>query len=183
MDPTLQEAMRTNLSSALHAALLQLPEKFTELELFLTVAAVSYTGDFRMVVGEDKNKVSNIVKPQISRFQQLYSRRLDACTEFLQVQDGKCIQDTSPQIRMHHLERLPQCVRQKLLNKSNGGQNVYQSISTAPDCGNIVRKAVGDLVAGTDKSQAAKGILTAGPYKATIYAAAKLSKMMKSLLK
>ena len=60
--PSLQGALNTNLSAALTAALLLLPEHFTEEQLYLNIAAISYTGDFRMVVGEDKNKVANIVR-------------------------------------------------------------------------------------------------------------------------
>ena len=36
-----------NLASALTTALLLLPVTFTEEELFLTIAGLSYTGDFR----------------------------------------------------------------------------------------------------------------------------------------
>ena len=61
-DPSLQAALNANLCAAVTASLLLLPQRFTEEELFLNLAAISYTGDFRMVVGEDKNKVANIVR-------------------------------------------------------------------------------------------------------------------------
>lgn len=60
--PGLHSALRSNLSAALTTALLLLPQHFSEEQLYLNLAAISYTGDFRMVVGEDKNKVANIVR-------------------------------------------------------------------------------------------------------------------------
>ena len=63
-------ALRMNLTSAMHTALLLLPDRFTEDQLFMTLTALSYTGDFRMTVGEDRNKVAKIVhgsKPNFAK--------------------------------------------------------------------------------------------------------------------
>jgi Phosphatidate cytidylyltransferase, mitochondrial len=42
-------SLRMNLTSALHTSLLLLPDKFNEAQLFMTIASLSYTGDFRFV--------------------------------------------------------------------------------------------------------------------------------------
>ena len=63
-------AMQVNLTSALRVALLFLPETFSERDLYLSMAELSYIGDFRMRVpgGENANKIRNIVDNQASWF-------------------------------------------------------------------------------------------------------------------
>lgn len=65
-------ASRENLRHALRTALLLLPASFTAEQLFVTIAALSYTGDFRMVFGEHPDKVRNIVTKSMPLFYALY---------------------------------------------------------------------------------------------------------------
>lgn len=69
----LEEPQRANLQGALRAALLLLPESFSDLQLFAAVASLSYRGDFRMTFGaEHPRKVTNIVEGNLPRFHDLY---------------------------------------------------------------------------------------------------------------
>ncbi|XP_024915800.1 phosphatidate cytidylyltransferase, mitochondrial-like [Cynoglossus semilaevis] len=76
---SLRAALVSNLKSAVTASFLMLPESFTEEELFLQIAGLSYAGDFRMVFGEDRSKVSNIVRDNMQHFKTLYSNILHDC--------------------------------------------------------------------------------------------------------
>ncbi|XP_073155432.1 uncharacterized protein [Henckelia pumila] len=50
------ELNSVNLKAATSAALLLLPSKFSEEELYAKICGLSYTGDIRMLFAEDKNK-------------------------------------------------------------------------------------------------------------------------------
>ncbi|SMY19177.1 unnamed protein product [Zymoseptoria tritici ST99CH_1A5] len=74
-DPRIRLANQVNLISALRTALLMLPEKFTERQLYERIAGLSYMGDPRMssmMASESPTKVSNIVGAQLPGFRQLY---------------------------------------------------------------------------------------------------------------
>lgn len=74
-DPRVRLANQINLMSAVRTALLMLPEKFSEKQLYEQIAAISYMGDPRMnplVGGENPKKVANIVGAQLPNFRQLY---------------------------------------------------------------------------------------------------------------
>ncbi|KAF2480032.1 mitochondrial matrix Mmp37-domain-containing protein [Neohortaea acidophila] len=77
-DPRIRLANQINLLSALRTALLMLPEKFTERQLYEKIAGLSYMGDPRMVyvpglgASENMSKVHNIVGAQLPGFRQLY---------------------------------------------------------------------------------------------------------------
>ena len=79
-DPRIRLANQVNLLSALRTALLMLPEKFTERQLYERIAGLSYMGDPRMnalIASENPNKVSNIVGAQLPGFRQLYVPLID----------------------------------------------------------------------------------------------------------
>ena len=138
-----------------------------------------------MVVGEDRNKVANIVRPQVDRLRNLYRSRLQEVAPVLHMGDGVCEQDLSSEGRMTHLTKMASGVRDRVLAMHTTTQNnrqveeVLEEMAHS-DCSQVVAKAVGQVVAGVDKSQAAKGILTAGGKKAVIYSWAKVGKMVKS---
>ncbi|KAF2773258.1 mitochondrial matrix Mmp37 [Teratosphaeria nubilosa] len=74
-DPRIRLANQVNLISALRTALLMLPEKFSEKQLYERIAGLSYMGDPRMnsyLSAENPNKISNIVGAQLPGFRQLY---------------------------------------------------------------------------------------------------------------
>ena len=168
VDPILKKALSVNLRSALNVALLLLPEKFAEEELYHTIASLSYRGDFRMTVGEDKNKVGNIVRPQLERFRELYSNSLQEAAPLVHrsLNNNNWEQDMSLQGRKMLLSKLPIGLSSKLGQKHTSFE---------------VDKAVAAIVRTGDKTQALKGILTAGPLKALLYSSTKLKKMVKSM--
>uniref|UniRef100_A0A8C9Y9F3 Phosphatidate cytidylyltransferase, mitochondrial n=1 Tax=Sander lucioperca TaxID=283035 RepID=A0A8C9Y9F3_SANLU len=111
----LRAALVANLKSAVIASFLMLPESFTEEDLFLQIAGLSYAGDFRMVIGEDKSKVANIVKDNIQHFRILYSNILRDCPQVVyKPQQGKLEVDKSPEGQFIQLMALPRTLQQRI---------------------------------------------------------------------
>lgn len=57
VNPDLWEAIYYNYAQAVSTSLLLLPETFKEVDLYMTIASLSYTGDPRMFIGENPKKV------------------------------------------------------------------------------------------------------------------------------
>jgi translocator assembly and maintenance protein 41 len=181
-------ALISNLQSALHMALLQLPDSFSEEELFTTITGLSYAGDFRMTVGEDKNKVRNIVKPNMAHFRELYSPVLQQLSEHLQWNEGRALfkQSLSAETRCFHLNLLPKYIVYGLVNQCNAdgrhrdAEDVLRGLASDSDCEDELRNALEGIVKQSSWSQSIKGIFTAGLFKSIRYSANKLKKMLKS---
>ena len=128
-DPRVRLANQVNLLSAVRTALLLLPEKFTEQELYSTIAGISYMGDVRMALPtENPNKVSNIVSHQLPNFRRLYAPLIDTLPNVM-FTDPQCkdpqwaddpsanaslAQDLDPVRRGNMVRRLPKAFREKL---------------------------------------------------------------------
>ena len=64
--------VENNRKNALNAALLTLPEEFTERELYVKICGLSYIGDARTGIAESKNKIGDIVDGSYELFQEIY---------------------------------------------------------------------------------------------------------------
>ncbi|AOW02744.1 mitochondrial matrix Mmp37-domain-containing protein [Yarrowia lipolytica] len=95
-DPQMRFVNQANLISALRTALLLLPRHFSELDLYKTIAGISYMGDPRMTFGENPHKIRNIVENQFANFRRLYSPIMDTLPNLsLQSVVGKKLDDNS----------------------------------------------------------------------------------------
>lgn len=108
-DARVRLTQQVNLISAVRAALLTLPDTFSETELFARIAGFSYAGDVRMLLpAENRAKVDNIVRAQSPQFRELYHRLAVALPGVHWSPASSTIhQDVSPHARAAHLRKLP----------------------------------------------------------------------------
>lgn len=187
-NPDLIVALDNNLHSAVHAALLQLPDTFTEEELYMSIANLSYSGDFRMSIGEDRNKVSNIVVPNIPKFRSMYCKILESEEHVFYNQVRQTYEQYPNHIsQYHHLNLLPKTVHVNLVSLCNHNraipdtEDVLRNLANDPHCGTYVAKCISDIVKRSSYSQSIKTILTAGFLKSVKYSSKKLLKMVRSV--
>lgn len=187
----LRYAMKFNKESAIRAALLQLPETFDTSLLYKTITGLSYHGDIRMIFGEDKNKINNIVSKQMDRFDQLYLPIIKLNQSFKDTvhwNEGKQIftQDLSPKVVLNYLTLLPRDVRRNVC-ESHGqkARNIESDVALASasksiNCDKIVAQAIASIVRRSSLTQSFKGIVTAGLVKSLKYSQRKLVKSLAS---
>lgn len=186
----IQNALELNLQSAMRSALLLLPKEFSEFELYCAISNLSYNGDFRMIFGENKNKVQNIVKPQIENFRNLYGQTVDlmfrGVLDYPKANDDGsdvvCRQDKSPRVTLQHLNLLPKWPIRRIVREWNRGkyrmdtEDVLRAVASSPLYQDIVRKSLADIVWQSSVKQSIKNIPTAGIKKSLDYSWSKALK-------
>lgn len=155
-DARVRLTQQVNLTSALRAALLTLPERFSDTELFERIASISYDGDPRMILpAENREKIRNIVRMQGQQFRELY-RRLAIGLPGVYWPPSETLsfsaiieQDTSPRIRAAHLKKLPINLYNRLISrysrhdmpsKETDESLFWQKIAAEEDLQHILRK-------------------------------------------
>lgn len=66
------------IDTSFQAALLLMPDKFMLPQLYNEIISLSYRGDFRMLFGEDKNKIGRIAEGSRAQLNQIYLPLLKA---------------------------------------------------------------------------------------------------------
>ncbi|XP_016560275.2 phosphatidate cytidylyltransferase, mitochondrial isoform X2 [Capsicum annuum] len=140
-----------NLKAATSAALLLLPSKFTEEDLYAKICSLSYMGDLRMLFAEDKNKDCGLSAASTLVSSLPSSIRSDMAMKL----GDKRIVDDSGRVR----------------------QVVIGSKEQAAEC---MKRLVRRRVMFSSTRQAAAGLLTAGAVHGVRYVANKMCKAWKS---
>ncbi|CAO4360657.1 unnamed protein product [Caenorhabditis nigoni] len=176
-----------NRRSALHSALLLLPESFTLKQLFHQIVGLSYTGDFRMIVGEDKNKIMKIVEGNYEELMRVYEPLMNDDARLSVMSPAKVIQDGSTTAIYHRLNLLPSEVLNQIQENMNKAQKrqrdaeeVIFSLAHRHDVAATVETAIGGIIRPISFSQTAKNAFSAGMTRSVIYSLAKMSKFLKS---
>lgn len=168
-EPRIRFTNQSNLISALRTSLLTLPEEFTELDLYSTLAGISYLGDPRMTFGENPNKVKNIVNNQFINFRNLYSPLLDMLPNVELQSSAKLSLPSNPEIRVASMRqnmdpkkrgnmvaRLPMEFREKIYRRYQGK---YERGDAAPVVIGSAAKATADAKAIEEAARLGKEVL------------------------
>ncbi|KUF95754.1 RIB43A with coiled-coils protein 2 [Phytophthora nicotianae] len=170
----IQVASSMNLSHALNYALLCLPEKFSEHDLYM-IAGISYLGDFRMTFGENPKKVRNIVDGNLKSFRELYQHKIHNSPFMSRSNsdsDMLLANSSDHKVRQTIMEALPSNVLKRLAAKSHAGSTVdHQTVSKKQ-----LQRVIASIVFRSSRSQSIKGIATAGGVKSIVYVAQKLKR-------
>lgn len=203
-DAEIQKGIDRNLHHALNTALLLLPHTFSLEQLFVSIAGLSYLGDFRMSFGENPRKVHNIVAGNMAGFVELYGPLMDR-HPMLSFQRAQLLDPVgiAPPARESLPRRLLRAVRPPSgggpLPEQEAGRLIRQDMSEAArvqllrelpvglrerldhvvgvPSSEVVRAAVASIVGPPARTQSLKGILTGGVVKSVKYAWEKVKKM------
>ncbi|KAK9762485.1 Mitochondrial translocator assembly and maintenance protein 41 [Basidiobolus ranarum] len=184
-DSRIRAASQVNNANAVRVALLMLPKEFTEEELYMKIAGISYMGDFRMTVGENPRKIHNIVEKQVEEFHDKYHEYIEGLSNLTFAREGVIQQDENPKVLASMIQKLPESFLKKVVtqfDRDNNTKNIsdevekYQELSQSPSLSRYISVSVNQTVKKPAMMQSLKGIFTAGPIKSIKYAGEKLSK-------
>jgi translocator assembly and maintenance protein 41 len=193
------QAQAENLRAALHSALVFLPERFSDTQLYTAISSLSYMGDPRMTAGgEHPDKPQMIAQGQEQAFAALYSDALKSaegaglCAATSGGGDKVMVieQDMSPAARARVYSTLPESVIQLTANKLRGGGGVGGVVSKG-DARDFVAEAIerdpsqarpmlahsiSAIVRPAAKVQMVKGLFSFGAATAAKYVAHKIKR-------
>lgn len=193
MSPTFDSYLLSlNKRSALYSALLMLPEKFNDVQLFHAIAKLSYHGDLRSVSSLEvaEYKVMNMVKPNLDHFRDYYREQIDTSPFITKTDYGYCQKNKSVENVVTLHRKVPTMVFE--VEDKIAPTNRWFKFSPYVDAKEqVIRKvAAGDLryLEGNFKKcnfkhsrrMTVRGVITAGLWPSLKYFLAKLGKRKKN---
>jgi len=165
------KANEVNLQNALRTSLLLLPEEFTDDQLYHTITSLSYSGDIRMHIAENPNKVKNIVTKNKEHFQKLYKPYLDSFSPLVRFDTDRQLfkQDVSLPATEQLLKKLPSNLQHHIEKR-------YNSKLSRIDTCKIVSDGISRIVRKSSLTQSVKGIVSGGVRKSVRYTFQKVMK-------
>jgi len=170
----INNAVKTNLEHAINTALLLLPENFTERDFYIKIAGISYMGDIRMIFGENKNKVKNIVDGNFEGFYKLYNGIMKKqYNEVINLLNGRKIQqDKSPKTQKAVYNKLPINLKRKIKTPIN--------FESTDDIRNKVSGGVKSIIFWPSVKQPLKGLLVSDILTSIEYGFGKFKKSFRN---
>lgn len=172
-----------NFKNVLHASLLMLPAQFSYYELFHMISFCSYVGDFRMLFGEKKDKVKNIVEPQLDSFLHLYAPHLKDLSKYVhipdltKITDTKIEQDKLPESILYHCKELPTIIQNQFVDMETTWEEVV--LKPLDEQSDTIKTAIAGINWKNSLEQSVKNIPTAGIIKSLRYSGRKALKTFK----
>ncbi len=169
MNDSILNAIKLNREMALLCALLLLPEEEKNLKsLYKKICSLSYVGDIRNGVAEDKEKIDNLVKDR-KKYEEIYGTN----TKYFHVVDDQDNIEINYQEIFNNIHILPT----ELLN-SIRALELKESLDekTGMEMRELILHYFKKINKQASMKQSIKGILTAGPVNSSKYVYAKLQK-------
>lgn len=184
----IEEALEINKRNALRAALLLMPRVFSETDLYLGIASLSYIGDPRMIIGENPKKIINLVTPIVPHYRNMYQSALRSLVnnptirskslsippilkEVTNLPETIYLQEGSRESRWSLCLGLPLIMRRLLFIQGRA-----RFLKEKPPTRTAIRTALASIVARSASVQSAKGLFTIGFLKSASYIFQKMSK-------
>jgi translocator assembly and maintenance protein 41 len=193
LDSLIPDLIKRNRLMALHAALLALPESTSKVELYRSITSLSYTGDCRMLFGEDPNKVENIVAPIMDEFDVIYDPLIDELFPMVErLPGGQILQKTGFPTKLAHLQELPFSIQESLSKKMSAlspfaaSDTMLESITllaSDPSLSTILSETISSVVLTSSIRQTLVGFVSTGILGSLRYALDKVLKKTVALSK
>jgi translocator assembly and maintenance protein 41 len=180
----ISDARRQNLRAAAAAAMVILPQDFSELDLYYTICSLSYAGDVRLMLGaENPQKLQSMIykRPHaLQRFRTLFEPILESAQDRGILIRSRKPSNSNVEVKApvykyeQDISRKPELIRTYLPERVQ--DHVFRNANHLDDFSDNMKDYVIRTVRKSSAKQLLNNVLMNNPLKSSKYAFAKLAK-------